>query len=25
MGNPSVDNGVGWYVLDGPETDLRTT
>jgi hypothetical protein len=23
--NPSVDNGVEWYVLDGPETDLCTT
>ena len=25
VGNPSVDNGVGWYVLDGTQTDLRTT
>ena len=25
VGNPSVDHGVGWYLLDGTEMDLCTT
>jgi len=25
VGNPSVENGVGWYVLDGLVTGLRAT